>query len=153
MKRQKAVVLAENQTAGRADEETNLVRLDRCPKVAGPWVEHSADNQLGDAGVAKGDGSQFRSGLAAGRRPGPRSRKGVSVLAEGKRGKGHGDDKRRSRDGEYPKRNRGFESGSLQRRVHCELSFGHMVISIAPRTRSPRSAPEHSPAQSSLPNR
>ena len=29
MKRQKAVVLAENQTAGRADEETNLVRLDR----------------------------------------------------------------------------------------------------------------------------
>jgi hypothetical protein len=70
MKRQKAVVLAENQTAGRADEETNLVRLDRCPKVAGPWVEHSADNQLGDAGVAKGDGSQFRSGLAAGGVPG-----------------------------------------------------------------------------------
>jgi putative GTP pyrophosphokinase len=31
-------------------------------------------------------------------------------LAEGKRGKGHGDDKRRSRDGECLKRNRGFES-------------------------------------------
>src|ERR1700730_1035416 len=123
MKRQKAVVLAENQTAGRADEETNLVRLDRCPKViAGPWVEHSADNQLGDAGVAKGDGSQFRSGLAAGGRLGPRSRKGVSGLGEGKRGKGHGDDKRRSRDGEYLKRNRGFESGSLQRGVSNEPS-------------------------------
>src|SRR5438105_4604783 len=62
------------------------------------------------------------SPLAAGGRLGPRSRKGVSVLAEGKRGKGHGDDKRRSRDGEYIKRNRGFESGSLQRRV-CESAW------------------------------
>jgi len=63
------------------------------------------------------------SGLAAGGRLGPRSGKGVSVLAEGKRGKGHGDDKRRSRDGEYLKRNRGFESGSLQRGVWCEPHF------------------------------
>ena len=54
---------------------------------------------------------------------GPRLRKGVSVLAEGKRGKGHGDDKRRSRDGEYLKRNRGFASGSLQRRVGANLPF------------------------------
>jgi len=38
----------------------------------------------------------------------------------GKRGKVRGDDKGRSRDGEYLKRNRWFESGSLQRGVRCE---------------------------------
>ena len=43
--------------------------------------------------------------LAAGgsRTIGPRSRNGVSVLAKAKRGKGHGDDKRRSQAGEYLK--------------------------------------------------
>jgi ribosomal protein S18 acetylase RimI-like enzyme len=29
-------------------------------------IDCDPDNQLGDAGVVKGDGSQFRSGLAAG---------------------------------------------------------------------------------------
>src|SRR6267142_5723066 len=38
----------------------------------------------------------------------------------GKRGKVRGDDKGRSQGGEYLKRNRWFESGSLQRRVSCE---------------------------------
>ena len=49
----------------------------------------------------------------------PRSRKGDSV-GEGEAGKGHGDDKRRFRDGEDLKRDRGFESISLQGRVVCE---------------------------------
>ena len=44
-----------------------------------------------------------------------------SRFGEREPGKGHGEDKRRSRDGEYLKRDRGFESCSLQERVHCEL--------------------------------
>src|SRR5437588_12764 len=49
----------------------------------------------------------------------------------GKPGKVRGDDKGRSQDGEYLKRNRWFESGSLQRRVR--LSPGAAVEGREPR--------------------
>jgi hypothetical protein len=41
--------------------------------------------------------------------------KGDFVFGEREAGKGHVDDKGRSRDGEYPQRDRWFESISLQR--------------------------------------
>ena len=51
----------------------------------------------------------------------PGRRKGCLRFGEGEARKGHGDDKGRSQDGEYLKRDRGFEFGPLQRRV-CKLS-------------------------------
>src|SRR5260370_30343867 len=50
---------------------------------------------------------------------GPPVTKGVPFWRKGS-GEGYGDDKRRSRDGEYVERDRGFESASLHRRVLCE---------------------------------
>ena len=51
-------------------------------------------------------------------------RERVIPFGDGEAGNGHGFNRMRSRGGEYLKRDQGFESISLQRRVGCEPDFG-----------------------------
>ena len=69
---------------------------------------------MGDAGVPKGDGSQWQRTRRWRETQSPAA-KGCFRFGGGKAGKDHGGDKRRSRDGEYRNRDSGtYQKGDIR---------------------------------------